>query len=943
MRYIHITFLTILLFNGLTIFSQGEANNWYFGKNAGVSFNTTPPTVLTDGQINTLEGCTTISDATGALLFYTDGIRVWDRFNTIMPNGINLKGDPSSTSSALIVPQPNTPNIYIIFTVDEPHHDNADNDPSTVDGDGINDGFMYSVVDMSLNGGAGDIVAGQKNIPLITYDTSDPLQSAYKCSEKITAVKSDDCDSFWVITHFVDTFYAFKVEQTGVNVNPVTSKIGVTVPLSGYRRNALGYIKASTEGNKLAVAHFGFATVTAGNGPGKVVLYDFDNITGAVSNEIELYNGDSPYGIEFSQSGQRLYSAIGIGNEGIGQSFLLQFDLTLPDIDIPASGTRILNENGVNFSSFFEGALQLAPDGKIYRTQYEDFATDTGDYLGIIENPEEIAANVIYVEKGLLVNSDGRRGVRLGLPPFIQSIFAQTIDIINSGDSNNANLSLCEGETFRLSYQNIPGATYTWFVDNTSISTTSNFLDITATANYRLEVDLNDGSCPLIGVANATFTEIPPSIPVTLIQCDLYQVMGDNLALFDLNLATDQITGGNNQFSVSFFIDLPSAQAGTPALTNITSFENNQNNQLVYARVTDNNNTNCFSITTIELQVNATSANDVELRACDDDGIEDGITVFNLLEADPLILQGITTAGLTLTYYQNIDDAQFNVNPITSYSNTTPNTQGDDIVYAKVEESNGNCFAIASVALFVNPTPEIEEIGAYFLCQNQTNIEIDTGILPNPGLTNFTFLWSTGETTQSIFVDQAGTYMVEITDTSTQCSNTRTVEVTGSSIPTITSVDINDASNNNTVTVNLQGIGSYEYAIEINGVLSAYQDEATFNNVPPGFHVVYVRDKNGCLPEVTRDIAVIGFPDFFSPNGDGFHESWNVDGISSQMLSDSLIYIFDRYGKLIKQLRAGTPGWDGTYNGKLMPSSQYWYRVELQTGRVLTGSFSLIR
>ena len=337
-------FLFLFTTNTIAIYSQGEANNWYFGQNAGISFNTTPPSALTDGEIDTLEGCTTISDATGQLLFYTDGITIWDRFNNIMQNGTGLKGDPSSTSSALIVPQPNSPNLYIVFTVDEPHHDNADNDPDTQDGDGVNDGFMYSIVDISLNGGLGAVVSGQKNVPLITYDTSNTLASLYRCSEKITAVKSDDCDSFWVITHFADTFYAFSVTQTGVNATPVTSRVGVNVPISGYRRNALGYLKASPEGDKLAVAHFGLTTVTAGNGPGKVLLYDFNNATGTVSNEIELFDGGAPYGVEFSQSGNKLYATIGTDDAGSGVSFLIQYDLTLPDAQIPSSGTRILNE-----------------------------------------------------------------------------------------------------------------------------------------------------------------------------------------------------------------------------------------------------------------------------------------------------------------------------------------------------------------------------------------------------------------------------------------------------------------------------------------------------------------------------------------------------------------------------------------------------------------------
>ncbi|WP_103070700.1 T9SS type B sorting domain-containing protein [Aquimarina sediminis] len=941
MRCTYILLFTLLFYQS-SLLGQGEANNWYFGLNAGVSFNTTPPTALTNGRVSTLEGCTTISDATGNLLFYTDGITVWDRLHNIMQNGTGLKGDPSSTSSALIVPQPNTPNIYIIFTVDEPHHDNADSDPNTFDGDGVNDGFMYSIVDMSMNGGNGAVVTGQKNLPLVTYNTSNNLESLYKCSEKITAVKSDDCDSFWIITHFVDTFYAFKVDQTGVNPTPVTSQIGVTVPLSGYRRNALGYIKASPEGNKLAVAHFGFATVAGGNGPGKVLLYNFDNTTGNVSNEIELSNGDSPYGIEFSQSGERLYATLDIGDAGNGQSYIMQYDLSLPDNQISASGTRISNANNQDTFSFSAGAIQLGPDGKIYRTLY-DFNTQKGDYLGAIENPEALAPTIIYNEKAILVNTDGSRGALLGLPPFIQSIFAQNIDIINNGNPNDVNLTLCEGDTYRLSHQNTPGATYTWFVDDVQIANVTHFLDITTAANYRLEVDLNDGSCPLIGVANAIFFETPNAFPATLVQCDAYQTIGDNITLFNLNNAESQLTGGNANYTIQFFTDLASAQAGNPAITNIEAFENNQNNQQIHVRVINNDNTDCYSLTTLTLQVSSAQINDVELRVCDDDGTEDGFTIFDLNQATQQVLSGVTTSGLTISYYENTEDALLNRNPITSYANLTQNSQGDDIIYAKAEENGGECFGISAIRLFVIPLPDIEPEAEYFLCQNQINIEIDAGILPNNNPDDFTTLWSTNETTQAIFVNQPGTYTTEVTNILTGCTRIRTVEVIASSIATIQSIDINDARDNNTVTINAEGLGNYEYAIEIEGIVSSYQDEPTFTNVPPGFHSLFVRDKNGCLPIVTQDISVVGFPKYFTPNGDGFHETWNVEGISTQIMSNSLIYIYNRYGKLLKQLRAGTPGWDGTFNGKQLPSSEYWFRVELDDGRILTGSFSLIR
>ncbi|KAA1247857.1 T9SS type B sorting domain-containing protein [Aquimarina sp. RZ0] len=1138
MKFINIVFFII---TGFSAFAQGEANNWYFGQNAGINFSTTPPTALTNGRINTLEGCTTISDATGTLLFYTDGSTIFTQNHTVMLNGMGLKGDTSSTSSALIVPQPNTPNIYIVFTVDEPHHFNADNDPTISDGDGVNDGLLYSVVDMSLDGGNGAVITGQKNIPLTTYDTANALESLYKCSEKITAVKSDDCDSFWVITHFIDTYYAFSIDQTGINPTPVTSQVGVTVPISGYRRNALGYLKASPEGDKLAVVHFGLTNITGGNGPGKVLLYDFDNSTGIVSNEIELYNGGAPYGIEFSQTGQRLYTTIGLEDDGIGNGFLMQFDLSLPDIQIAMSGTRIGNENGQDTSTFSAGALQLGPDGRIYRALF-DFNTAQGDYLGVIQNPEELTPDIIYNERGILVNIDGARSSRIGLPPFIQSIFAQTIDIINNGEPATINLMLCEGESYRLEYQDIPLATYTWFIDDLQSTNTNFFLDVTTTGNYRLEVDLNDGSCPLIGVANVIFSPVPiientpgdqnicddnndgisnvdlsiydavflgtqdpnqfqvryfrsitdadtntnvlsqnfttennpqtivarienssnpncynttsfqietfdtpvafPVPPIvlcdndddgdstngmilfdittnntaiyngqntsdfaityhtsllgaqnntdliidptntilsdtirtiyiriennlntgcfdttdisvtinplpianttSLMQCDEYMDPTDGITLFNLNQAIDQITGGIPDQTVVFFEDQATASTGVPAITNTEAYQNVAANQQLFVRVT-NDLTECFRITTLDLTVSTTSANDAILSLCDDDGTEDGFREFDLTLANPQVLMGIASPNLSVAYYETIEAALSENNPITSYINTTSGTQGQDIVYVRVENNLNQCFGINQVSLFVNPLPDIEGQTEVFLCEGES-ISIDAG-LQSGDINDFDYLWMpSGETTQSIIVTQNTDYTVMVTNSISNCSKNRTVTVNLSSPATIQEIVINDASDNNTVTINVTGLGNYEYAITLNNSgIQNYQDSPTFTNVPPGFHRVYIRDKNGCEPEATEDIAVIGFPKYFTPNGDGFHETWNIKGIATEILGNSIIYIFDRKGKLLKQLTPNSNGWDGTYGGQIMPSGQYWFRVQLEDGRIRKGSFSLIR
>ena len=171
-------FKVLLLLTFLLSFSSTQAQNeaaiWYFGFNAGLDFNSGAPVALTNGMLSTNEGCSTISNSNGQLLFYTDGIRVWDKSHNVMPNGTGLFGNPSSTQSGIIVPKPNNPNLYYIFTIDDEAGPN---------------GLRYSEVDLTLNGGNGDVNAN-KNI-LLTTPTA----------EKISAIEHANGNDIWVITH----------------------------------------------------------------------------------------------------------------------------------------------------------------------------------------------------------------------------------------------------------------------------------------------------------------------------------------------------------------------------------------------------------------------------------------------------------------------------------------------------------------------------------------------------------------------------------------------------------------------------------------------------------------------------------------------------------------------------------------------------------------------
>jgi len=350
--------------------------------------------------------------------------------------------------------------------------------------------------------------------------------------------------------------------------------------------------------------------------------------------------------------------------------------------------------------------------------------------------------------------------------------------------------------------------------------------------------------------------------------------------------------------------------------------------------------TGCFDFAELILDVSLTNANDTILINCDDDSIEDGYYNFTLSNANADVLNGLLT-NLTLNYYETYEEALLEQNPLgVTYTNTVPYSQ---TIYVRVENDNA-CYGINQIQLTVLELPNIESEFETIYCLNAypKTITLDSGLINNLP-PDFTYLWSTGETTQKIQVNSPGVFTVTITNNN-GCLKLRTITVIPSNIATIESIEVADATSNNTITVLSSGEGEYEYALYIsNGIYRSFQTENVFTNVSPGIYTLYVRDiKNDC--GIIDDlVSVIGFPKFFTPNGDTYNDYWQIQGVSNQFQPDSKILIFDRYGKLLKQLNPQSLGWDGTFNGQDLPSSDYWFHVKLQDGRIFKSHFSLKR
>jgi len=253
--------------------------------------------------------------------------------------------------------------------------------------------------------------------------------------------------------------------------------------------------------------------------------------------------------------------------------------------------------------------------------------------------------------------------------------------------------------------------------------------------------------------------------------------------------------------------------------------------------------------------------------------------------------------------------------------------------------------------LVVDPLPVVDLEDNYVICADATGsgleyVVVDPGL--SPAAYNFTWRDEFGVVLSSdatYTVDQGGIYSLEVSYafSSTGCSAPLeffTVSESGS--PAIT-VDVvtEDFADTHVVLATASGTGVYEFSLD----QGPWQDSGTFIGVTPGEHTVYIRDVNGCG---TTDVGVyiVDYPKYFTPNGDGYHDTWNIAALSGQL--GSRIRIFDRYGKLLKQISLAGDGWDGTYNGQPMPSSDYWFTLDykdLKTGepKQLKAHFSLKR
>jgi hypothetical protein len=358
--------------------SQNEAKKWYFGNNCALDFSTNPPTSVGNGTMSTWEGCASAADASGNLLFYTNGVKIWNRSHQVMDNGTGLAGNNSSSQSALIVKQPGNSFIYFVFTTD-----------------GGPNGLTYSVVDMSLASGMGSVTV--KNSVVSASST-----------ERLCGTKHCNSTDIWVISHdnYSNVFRANLVTSAGVNTTAVLSTTGSFM-------TPIGCMKASPNGKKLGAAIYSSSSFE---------LYDFNTSTGAVSNPINLPVNAPAYGCEFSPDGTKFYGTLWAASTVTYR--LRQWDLC-------AGSPQAIRASVSSFNATHTGQLQLGPDGKIYQARAVHKLMKTSPetvtelmygepLLGVIHNPNDAAALVNFNNTGQSVSPALSM---FGLPNFVSGFY----------------------------------------------------------------------------------------------------------------------------------------------------------------------------------------------------------------------------------------------------------------------------------------------------------------------------------------------------------------------------------------------------------------------------------------------------------------------------------------------------------------------------------------
>ncbi|GGK16968.1 hypothetical protein GCM10007962_09040 [Yeosuana aromativorans] len=612
------------------------------------------------------------------------------------------------------------------------------------------------------------------------------------------------------------------------------------------------------------------------------------------------------------------------------------------DIDNATVADLQITGSNVLWYDLASGGTPLNQTDQLVTATY--YASQT---INTCESPIRLPVNVIIDETVVPLNASE-------IP-----VLEECDDILDGDDTNGfTTFDLTSNETVLLNGMAATDFSFEYFTDaaySDPISNPSAFINTVQNGQtiYVRIVNNSHNACYTDTQMDIKVNELPViQSSIVFKNCDEDGVP-DGFTDYNLDEANDVLSNNNSAgLTFSYYATYSNADAGINA---ISSIYNNASGNTVFARVENVNG--CYRIATVNLQVSTTKIPNgfvEELDTCDDDDTIDGFHEFDLTQASNAFISLFPLGqNLSVHYFRNLSDAQLEQNEILNQSAYINETSFSQILYVRVEsDDNGTCFGLGPhLLLTVHPRPEFEVDNSAIYCLDNNPITLTT-FNPNG---SYTYEWEddNGQIVSDLpyaEVVSGGNYTVVATSGFGCESFPVSFTVVESAIANIglDDVTIVELSNNNSITINNDnnnlGIGDYEFALDnING---PYQDQPYFDRVGAGSHMIYVKDKNLCgIAEL--QVFILGFPKFFTPNNDGSNDTWQIKGLGSDYANTSVVSIYDRYGKLIKQLNAKNGAWDGTFNGQKLAASDYWFVAQLvkMTGevRLFRGHFSLVR
>lgn len=862
-------------------------NIWYFGDKAGIDFNAAP-VALTNSAMTQNEGCASIADKNGNLLFYTHGDTVWDKNHNVMPNGFGIGGALSATQSSLILEQPDNDSIYYIFTVGQ-----------------ANDGFYYSVVDMSKNTGLGDVIV--KHVLLVNNAT-----------EKLTAVMHSNKRDIWILCHDFNnnSHYAYLLTPTDVK-DPVITTIGLMGPFF----SGGDAIKVSPDGTKIA-STFGHHNL--------VELFDFNTTSGVLSGlktiDVNIGGYSFPYGVEFSPNSNLLYIT------HLVLQRLSQYDITLATGPLIAASEVALSNS---FNVTGAGSLQLAPDGRIY------CANRLSNDLGVINNPDVPGTGCGFVLNGF--NLSGKVSL-YGLPnQFIPAAppvavagtstsicRGESVTLTSSGGLNYSwtpSTGLSSVSTATVTASPVVTTTYTSIVSNTSSCLDSAYVVITVnnlpTLNISGDTTVCNGIATTLTASGAnTYTWFPSpglsnttgtSISIMVTSGTTYTVTGiDGNGCKDTS--TVNIAAGIVTVSVSGITAICSGSATTltsggsgathytwsPSLglssttgTFVTiSPTGNTSYTVTGTDALGCTSTSTFSITTTGLSVTLSAGNN------------------SICEGSSTTLTATGGNSYIWLPAQGLGSSTGNLITINPTGNTT---------YTVIGSDGAGCNDTSYIAITVNLIPIANPGPNDTICEGQNAILNASG--------GSTYVWNTGATSSSITISPPITTSYSFTVSNGNCIDVDSAKVVVFSNPTASvSNNITIAAGQST-TLSATGGVSYQWSPALGLSCITCQNPVAAPQVTTKYYVT-VTNANGCTTldsiTVTVDVLCKSFyiPNAFSPNNDGENDIFMIKG---DCIKTMHLTICNRWGEKVFETDNIKNGWDGKYKGQQMNSDTFIY------------------